>query len=248
MVEEPSLSSGGVSDGLLGGKGLGGDDEDGRLGLDLLEDLGNMSAINVGDKVHLEATLGGIGLQGLGDHDRAEIRSTDTNVDNVLNLLASVTLPGTGADLLSESLHVVEDGIDLGDDVLALGVDGGVGDVAEGDVEDGAVLGEVNVFAREHLGAHFLDAGFLGEVDEVLEGILGDDVLGEVEEDGRLCGRALEVARELLEARGVLRKEVLYVDLVGLLVMVGLESLPCAELVCEDHCWNVKRRVLGGKG
>jgi hypothetical protein len=28
---------------------------------------------------------------------------------------------------------------------------------------------------------------------------------------------------------------VLHVDLVSVLVVVGLESLPCAELVCEDH-------------
>jgi hypothetical protein len=38
----------------------------------------------------------------------------------------------------------------------------------------------------------------------------------------------------------------LHVDLVGLLVMVGLESLPCTELVCENHCWNVRGRVSGG--
>lgn len=247
VLEEPSLGGGGVGDGLLGGKSLGGNDEDGRLGLDLLKDLGNVSTINVRDKVDLETTLGGIGLQGLGDHDGAKIRSTDTNVDNVLNLVASITLPGARTDLLSKSLHMLKDGVDLGDNVLAFRVDGGVGNVAEGDVEDGAVLSKVDVFAREHLGAHFLDAGLLGEVDEVLEGVLGDDVLGEVEEDGRLCGGTLEVARELLEARGVLGKEVLHVDLVGLLVVVGLEGLPCAELVCEDHCLNV-RRCEGGVG
>ena len=235
VLQEPGLGGGSIGDGLLGGKGLGGNDEESGLGLDGLEDLSDVSAVNVADKVDLKTTLCGVGLQGLSDHDRAQIRSTDTNVDNVLDLVTLVTLPLARADRFGEFAHVLENSVNLGHDVLTLAVDGGVGNVAESDVQDGAVLGEVNGLAREHLGAHLLNASLLGQVDEVLEGLGGDQVLGVVEEDGGLCGGAGEVTRELLEAGRVLGEELLHNDLVGLGVVVGLESVPCLELVCENH-------------
>jgi hypothetical protein len=46
---------------------------------------------------------------------------------------------------------VREDGVDLGHDVLAIDEDGAVGAVAQRDVEDGAVLGDVDLLAGEHL-------------------------------------------------------------------------------------------------
>jgi hypothetical protein len=116
-------------------------------------------------------------------------------------------------------------------------------------MEDRAVLSEVDGFAREHLLAHVLDTGFLGEVDEVLEGLVRDDVLGEVEEDGGLGGGTLEVARELLETGGVLSKKVFHQDRIGVLVVVSLEGLPCNEVVGDHHSemkesYDVMRRGM----
>ncbi|MNC58042.1 hypothetical protein D3C77_617120 [compost metagenome] len=50
-----------------------------------------MGAIDVGDEVHLQVIF--VGAQRLGDHHRAEIGATDTDVDHVLDRLAGVAFP-----------------------------------------------------------------------------------------------------------------------------------------------------------
>jgi uncharacterized protein Yka (UPF0111/DUF47 family) len=47
------------------------------------------------------------------DHNRSQIGSTNTNVDNGVDLLASVSLPFARSDLLRELLHVLEDIMDF---------------------------------------------------------------------------------------------------------------------------------------
>ncbi len=53
-------------------------------------------------------------------------------------------------------------------------------EVTQGDVEDGAVLGGVDVLAAEHGVAELLDACLLRERQEGLEDLLVDQVLGVV--------------------------------------------------------------------
>lgn len=72
LLEEPGLGSVGVGARLGGGKGLGGDEEEGGLGVGVLEGLGHVSAVNVGDEVEGHV-VGAVVLEGLGDHDGAAI-------------------------------------------------------------------------------------------------------------------------------------------------------------------------------
>jgi hypothetical protein len=86
-------------------------------------------------------------------------------------------------------------------------------------VEDGALLGDVDLDAVEHLLGPAEDVALTGEGAQEGEGFLGDAVLGEVEEE------AVELEGEFLEAVGVLREEVAHGDgLHG--VVVGLEIRP----------------------
>ena len=63
------------------------------------------------------------------------------------------------------------------------------------DVEDGAVLGDVDPLAREHRVAPLGDACLLGERDEQPQRLVGDAVLRVVEEEaGRLDGEPLGTA------------------------------------------------------
>src|SRR6266576_2224031 len=52
-------------------------------------------------------------------HDRPEIRTTDADVDDVANALASVAFPSPAAHAVGEVAHLVEDGMDLRHNVLA---------------------------------------------------------------------------------------------------------------------------------
>lgn len=71
-LEEPLLSAIRVGSSLCGSEGLGSDQEEGGFRVGVLEGLGNVSSINVGDKVQLHAGST-VWLQGLGDHNRTTI-------------------------------------------------------------------------------------------------------------------------------------------------------------------------------
>ncbi len=68
-LQEPLLGGHRVGDGLLCGKGLWSYDEEGGLGIQLLQRLSHMSAVDVGNKVNIWANLKR--LQSLCDHERA---------------------------------------------------------------------------------------------------------------------------------------------------------------------------------
>ena len=111
-----------------------------------------------------------------------QVGATNTNVDNGADLLAGVSLPLATADLLAELLHVLEHFVDALDDALAVDLHWLVGCVAERDVVDSTLLGEVDLLAREHVIAELLEASLFRELNEQLDGLLGDEVLGEVEQ------------------------------------------------------------------
>lgn len=68
LLEEPGLGSVGVGGGLGRGEGLGGDQEEGRLGVGVLEGLGDVSAVNVGNEVQSQV-IRAVVLESLSDHD-----------------------------------------------------------------------------------------------------------------------------------------------------------------------------------
>ena len=57
LLQEPVLGGGGVGDRLLRGERLAGDDEQRRLGVQLLDRLGDVRAVDVGDEVDVQARL-----------------------------------------------------------------------------------------------------------------------------------------------------------------------------------------------
>jgi hypothetical protein len=65
---------------------------------------------------------------------------------------------------------------------------------------DGAVLSEVDLLTSEHVIAELLEASLFCELDEKLQRLLGDEVLGEVEQDLGVLGVVLESTAELLES------------------------------------------------
>jgi hypothetical protein len=163
-----------------------------------------------------------IGLQRLGHHDRPEIGAANTDVDEVGDRLAGVAFPLAGADLVRAILHVREDGVDLGHDVLAIDIDRRVGTVAQRDMKHRAILGDVDFLAREHLLGPTRHVALGRQRAQQRQRFIVDPVLGEIEEE------ALELEREFLETIGVLRKLVAHGDAFGVEIML-LEVLPGSE-------------------
>ena len=111
---------------------------------------------------------------------RAEERPADADGDDGRQRLARVPEPLAVTNLLGELLDLVQDVPDVGDDVLAVDVDDLVAGRACGDVEHRAILGGIDVFAREHCVDLTAKVSFVREFVELGHGLLGDALPGVV--------------------------------------------------------------------
>ena len=161
----------------------------------------------------------------------------------MLDLLAADALPLAGADAVGEGVHAVEDLVDVGHDVLAVDDERALvgGGAAQRGVEDGAVLGGVEVLAGEHGVAALLELDGAAEVAQKLDGLVVDQVLGKIKVqvvhiEGEL-GDAVGIGGELLlEAK-------MRLDVGG---VVG-KGLPLGGLRSVDRCGDgCHVRVLPG--
>jgi hypothetical protein len=192
-------------------------------GLQTLQSLGEVGSVDVGDEVGGEVPLG-VGLESLGDHDGAQVGTTDTDVDDGVDGLSRVPLPGSVPNGLGELLDVLKHGRNLTDTLLA---DLELVEVTESDVENSTILGSVNVLSREHLVPVGLNFSLANEVEEGVEDGLGDQVLGVIQEEGdcRIVWRDVFLA-ELFEPVRILGEEVLENELRLFGVVDSLELLP----------------------
>ena len=139
--------------------------------------------------------------------------------------LAGVPPPGAAAHGVRERGHPVEHRVDLGHDVLPVHHDRGAARRAQRDVEHGAVLGDVDLLSPEHRVDLLAEPGLLRQLEEQPQRLVGDPVLGVVEEDPR----GLE--RHPLAAARVGREELAQVQVLHLRVVEGERGpgLPEAE-------------------
>src|SRR5262249_27490611 len=132
---------------------------------------------------------------------------------------ARVALPRAAADATREVGHPVEHGVDLGHHVPALDDDGGPLRRAQGDVEGGAPLRDVDLLAAEHRVDPRSEAGLVRQPQQQPQRLVGDAVLRvvEMEVDG--------VDRETLAALRIVREEPAQMPVPDL-PMVRRERLP----------------------
>ncbi len=221
--QQPLSGSRGVGDRLLGRKRLGGYDEERRLRIALSQRLGDVSAVDVGDKMDAHVSLA-VRLERLRHHDRAEIGAADADVHDVFDGLAAVAGPLPGPDLPAERAHLLEDPMHILADgpepMVVLGR-------SQRDMQNGTILGGVDLLAREHGLAALPQVGLLGKLEQEVERLLGDAVLGEIEED------VLELHRKILKSLRLFLEPLTHVLAFDLLIM-GLE-LGVDRQLGEEH-------------
>lgn len=240
LLEHPGLDLAGVGEGLERGEGLGDDDHERGLGIQTLELLGLVVGVDVGDIAAVDTGVG-IGTQSLVSHDRAQIGAADADGHQMLDLLAGNALPLTGAHALGEGIHAVEDLVHVGDDVLA--VDDELTLLAcratKRGVQDGAVLGGVDVLAGEHGVTALLELHLAGKIAQQLDGLIGHQVLRQIKV------QVTGVKAQLVHALGIGGEPGLEVDTIGLeLLLMSLECLPSGSRRSIDRCGNSCHRVL----
>ena len=240
LLEHPGLDLAGVGEGLERGEGLGDDDHERGLGIQAAELLGLIVGVDVGDVAAVDTGVG-VGTQGLVGHDRAQIGATDADGHQVLDLFAGNTLPLTGAHALGEGIHAVEDLVHVGDDILAVNDELALlaCRTAKRGVQDGAVLGGVDVLAGEHGVAALLELHLAGKIAQQLDGLIGHQVLGQIEV------QVTSVKAQLVHTLGIGGEPGLEVDAFSLeLLLMSLERLPSGSRRSIDRCGNSCHRVL----
>ena len=97
--------------------------------------------------------------------------------------------------------HLVEHGVDFGNDIHAVGDRFVRPWSAQGDMQNGALLGDVDLVAREHGVDVLAQTGLLRKLDEQAHGLAGDSVLRVVEVQTH------GLQREAFAALRILREE-----------------------------------------
>lgn len=178
--EQPPLGGGGVGERLQRAEGLGRHDEQRGLGVEVGKRGHQVGGVDVGDEMAANGRIDVV-AQRLIDHHRSQIGAADADVDDVGDRFAGVPLPLSAAELVGEGAHRVEDLVDVGHHVLAIDDQLGVGRQAQCRVQDGAILGGVDVDAGEHRVALVLETGLTGQAEQQLQRLAQHAMLGVID-------------------------------------------------------------------
>ena len=138
-------------------------------------------------------------------------------------------VPGPASDAAAEVGHAIEDGVHGGDDVLAVHHHRRPFRRAQRDVEDGAVLGDVDPVAAEHGFDPGAQPDLFGQTDEQCQGLVGNPVLRVVEINAGGLGV------QPIAASGVAREQLAQMHAADALAM-RFQSLPCGSINQASGC------------
>jgi hypothetical protein len=105
----------------------------------------------------------------------------DADIDHVADAFACVTFPFTAAHTIGEFGHLIEDGMDFGNNVFAVHENVLVARGAQRHVQHRAVLGEVDPVAAEHCIYFPTQFAFVSQTQQQPQGLVGEAMLGIVE-------------------------------------------------------------------
>ena len=166
------------------GEGLGRDDEQRLLGVQILRGLVEVRAVNVRDKAEVQAALA-VGSQRLIGHHRTQVGAANADIDDIANRPAGVALPLAAAHPVGEGGHLRQNGVHLRHHVLSLEFDGLAFGRAQRNVQNGPLFGDVDLLAPEHRIDALAQAGFSGQLQQQRERFIGDEILCVIEVDSQ---------------------------------------------------------------
>ena len=141
--QEPVARAVGVGHGFLGSESLGRHQEQSRFRIHVLQHFGDMGAIDVRDKVHVEVVF--IRTQRLGHHERTEVGAADTDVNHVGDRFAGVAFPATGDNRFGEGFHLLQHSVHFRHHIFAINHNRRIAAVTQRDVQYRAVFGAVDL-------------------------------------------------------------------------------------------------------
>ena len=163
-----------------GCEGFRRDDEKCFRRVEVTDRFGKIGAINVGDKTESHGSIAVV-LERLVGHDRTQVRAADADVNHIADALAGVSLPITTSHAVGKIRHPVEHGMDFRHHVLSVNDNGFVSRRAQSDVQDCALLGDVDFLAAEHGIDACSQARLFRQFQKESQGFIGDAVLGVIQ-------------------------------------------------------------------
>ena len=167
-LEQPRARRVGIGHGFERREGFRGNDEQSLGRIETLHSFREIGAVDVGNEPERHGAIAVV-FQRLVRHYRTEVGAADADVDHVANALAGVPLPLAAANAIGEGGHLVEHRVHLRNHILAVDDDGGSFGRAQGHVQDGALLGGVDLLASKHGVDARPQAGFFGQIEEKLD-------------------------------------------------------------------------------
>jgi hypothetical protein len=167
---------------LQRGEGLRGDDEQRFRSIQIARRFDKIGAIDIGHEVERHGAVAVV-LERLIRHHRPEIGAANADIDDVADALSGVSLPLAAADAVGKVGHLVEHGVNLGYDVLAVDDDGRASRCTQRDMQDRTIFGNVDFLAPEHRVDSLAQPGLLGELDEQAYRLVVDAILRVIQED-----------------------------------------------------------------
>ena len=158
--------------------------------------VANVRPIHVGHKMAAQQRRRE-GRQRARGHRRAEVGSADADVDDVRHWLPERPSRPPLANVGGETEHFVACRNNVGHHVAAVDGDWRSGEIAQGRVQDGAVLCGVDLGAGEHCVALRFDPARLGELDESPQNAGVNALLGKIKQE------IVEGDAELLKSRRI---------------------------------------------
>ncbi|MPM23084.1 hypothetical protein SDC9_69547 [bioreactor metagenome] len=207
--DQPVAYDPGVGEGLQRGERLRRDDHQSGLRVEQERLLRRIGRVDVGDEPTLQAQLA-VRLERLVGHHRAEVGATDADVDHRTDRLAGDAAPLAGPHLAGEGVDLVQLGVHVGHDVLAVDDQRLPGRLAQRGVQHRTVLGDVDPVTAEHRVDPVGEVHLVGEVDQTGQDVPVEPVLGHVDEEvagGE--GEALGASRVLGEPGAHVRSVIL---------------------------------------
>ena len=175
-VKQPRTHAPGIGQSLQSGEGLRGNDDQGRLRVKIGGLDSGIGRVNVGDEAALQTVLD-VGLEGLIGHHGAKIGAANAHVDDSANRLAGDSLPLTRTHLIRKGVNLVEHLVNIGNGILTVNMQLVSAGTTQRGMEDGAVLGDVDVLTGIHRVTTLGDAHLRSQFEESVTNLVGKEVL-----------------------------------------------------------------------